>query len=50
MARIHRNFVTTEWEAAFPMARVKALERPPSDHNPLLLNARDNMYFEKKEV
>jgi hypothetical protein len=49
MARIDRFFVTTEWEAAFPLARVKALERPPSDHNPLLLNARDNMFFGKKK-
>jgi len=28
LARIDRIFVSTEWDAAFPMARVKALERP----------------------
>jgi hypothetical protein len=48
MARIDRIFVTTDWEAAFPLARVKALERPPSDHNPLLLNTWDNMHFGKR--
>jgi hypothetical protein len=49
MARIDRIFVTTDWEAAFPLARVKALERPPSDHNPLLLNTGDNMQFGKRK-
>lgn len=48
IARIDRIFITTEWDAAFPLARVKALDRPPSDHNPLLLNSRDNMHFGKK--
>jgi hypothetical protein len=49
MARIDRVFVTTDWEAAFPLARVKALERPPSDHNPLLVNLGDNVCFGKKK-
>jgi hypothetical protein len=48
MAKIDRIFVTTEWESAFPLARVKALERPPSDHNPLLVNSGDNTHFGKK--
>lgn len=50
MARIERIFVTTDWEAAFSLARIKALERPPSDHNPLLLNTGDNVQFGKKKV
>ena len=29
------------WEAAFPLVRVKALERSPSDHNPLLVDSGD---------
>jgi len=29
LAKIDRIFVTNDWEAAFPLARVKALERPP---------------------
>jgi len=29
LAKIDRIFVTTDWEAVFPLARVKALERPP---------------------
>jgi hypothetical protein len=48
MARIDIIFVTTDWEAVFPLARVKALERPHSDHNPLLLNTGDNVQFGKK--
>jgi hypothetical protein len=48
MAKIDRIFVTTDWEAAFPLAKVKALERPPSDHNPILLNSGDNVHFGKK--
>lgn len=34
LAKIDRIFVTTAWEAAFPLVSVKALERLPSDHNP----------------
>ncbi|KAG2613661.1 hypothetical protein PVAP13_4KG399651 [Panicum virgatum] len=49
LARIDRIFISTDWEAAFPMARVKALERPPSDHNPLLLDSGDNIFFGKKK-
>jgi endonuclease/exonuclease/phosphatase family metal-dependent hydrolase len=49
MARIDRVFITTDWKAAFPLARVKALERPPSDYNPLLINLRDNVCFGKKK-
>jgi hypothetical protein len=49
MAKIDRVFVSTDWEAAFPLASVKALDRPPSDHNPLLLNVGDNMHFGKKK-
>jgi endonuclease/exonuclease/phosphatase family metal-dependent hydrolase len=49
MAKLDRVFITTEWEATFPLARVKALERPPSDHNPILLNMGDNVHFGKKD-
>jgi hypothetical protein len=41
-------FITTDWEATFPLVRVKALNRLPSDHNPLLIDTRDNMSFGKK--
>jgi hypothetical protein len=50
MAKLDRVFVSTDWEAAFPLASANALDRPPSDHNPLLLNARDNMHFGKKNL
>jgi hypothetical protein len=48
LAKIDRIFVSTSWEAAFPLASVKALDRPPSDHNPLVLNSGDNVCFGKK--
>jgi hypothetical protein len=48
LAKIDRIFVSTEWKAAFPLASVKALDRLPSDHNPLLLTSGDNVSFGKK--
>lgn len=44
----YRVFASTLWEAAFPMARVKPLDRIPSDHNHPLVDSRDNMFFGKK--
>jgi hypothetical protein len=32
----------------FPTARVKALDRVPSDHNPLLVDVDDNVFYGKK--
>lgn len=49
LAKIDRISVTTDWESAFPLARVKALERPPSDHNPLLVDSGNNIFFGKKK-
>jgi hypothetical protein len=34
--------------SSFPLARVKALERLPSDHNPLLVDSGDNIFYRKK--
>ena len=48
LAKIDRIFATTAWEAAFPLATMKALDRLPSDHNPLVLNVGDNVSFGKK--
>jgi len=48
MARIDRVFISTDLEAAFPLARVKALDRIPSDHNPLLVDLGDNAFYGKK--
>lgn len=48
MARIDRIFATTSWEGNFPMCRVKALDRLPSDHTPLLLDSGDNIAVSKK--
>jgi endonuclease/exonuclease/phosphatase family metal-dependent hydrolase len=49
LARI-RIFVLTDWELAFPLVRVKGLDRYPSDHNPLLIDTGDNVFFRKKIV
>jgi hypothetical protein len=49
MTKIDRIFATTGWSAAFPLARAKALERPPSDHNPLLINLGQNVQLGKKK-
>jgi hypothetical protein len=49
MVKLDRVFVTTDWEAAFPLASVRALDRLPSDHSPLLLNTGDNAHFGKKK-
>jgi len=48
LAKIDGIFVNSAWEANFPLVTVKALERPPSDHNPLLLDTSNNMCFGKK--
>ena len=36
------------WDAAFPLSSVKALDRFPSDHNPLVLDSGMNTCFGKK--
>lgn len=50
MAKIDRVLVSTAWETTFPLARVKALERFPSNHNPLLVDLGDNAFFWEKKV
>jgi hypothetical protein len=49
LARIDRIFASTDWDANFPLTRVKALERLPSDHNPLLLDTAVNVNRPKKK-
>jgi hypothetical protein len=48
LAKIDRIFVSNDWDGSFPMSCVKALERLPNDHNPLLLDSGDNISFGKK--
>jgi plasmid maintenance system killer protein len=48
MARLDRVSVSTELETAFPLARIKALDRAPSDHNPILVDLGDNLFYGKK--
>ncbi|KAJ1283589.1 hypothetical protein BS78_03G139500 [Paspalum vaginatum] len=47
-ARLYRILVSHSWDAVFPLARVKILERPPSDHNPLLIDIGVNVFYGKK--
>jgi endonuclease/exonuclease/phosphatase family metal-dependent hydrolase len=50
LAKIDRIFVMTHWESAFPLISIRALERLPSDHNPLRINLGDNVSFGKKRL
>lgn len=50
LAKLDRIFVTTDWDANFPLSRVKALARTPSDHNPLLIDTGNNMCMPKKSL
>ncbi|KAJ1274217.1 hypothetical protein BS78_05G045400 [Paspalum vaginatum] len=47
LAKLDRIFVSSDWENAFPFA--KALDRLPSDHNPLVLDTGHNTSFSKKK-
>lgn len=49
MARIDRIFVTTDWDANFPLTRVKTLDKLPSDHNPLLVDTGEDYSRPKKK-
>jgi hypothetical protein len=48
MARIDRIFITTEWDCSFLLAKLKCLDRVPSDHNPLVVEVGSNSFFSKK--
>jgi hypothetical protein len=49
LAKLDRIIATTDWEANFPLSKVKTLDRIPSDHNPLLLDTGNNMSSPKKK-
>lgn len=42
LSKIDRIFVTSSWDAAFPLSSIKALDRLPSDHSPLVIDSGDN--------
>lgn len=50
LAKIDRVFVSTCWDATFPLTSVKALDRIPSDNNPLLIDMGDTNCFGKKDL
>lgn len=43
MTKLDRIFATSDWEANYPLTRVKALARLPSDHNPLLIDSGNSL-------
>jgi endonuclease/exonuclease/phosphatase family metal-dependent hydrolase len=49
LAKLDRVFISTEWEAAFPLVRVTTLSKSISDHNPLLIDSGDNCSVSKKK-
>lgn len=50
MAKLDRIFASTDWEANFPLTRVKALNKLPSEqYNPLLLDIGEDLSRPKKK-
>jgi hypothetical protein len=49
LAKLDRIFVSTDWEGAFPLARVSSLPKGISDHTPLLIDTGSNVSFGKKK-
>lgn len=47
-ARIDRVLVSTEWDSAYPFARVKSLSKECSDHTPLFVEVGMNVAHSKK--
>jgi hypothetical protein len=48
-AKFDRIFVSTDWEGAFPLARVSTLPKNTSDHNPLLVDFGVSCFSCKKK-
>jgi hypothetical protein len=49
LAKLDRFVVSTSQDLTFPLSRVKALDRIPSDHNPILVDTGDNVARPKKK-
>jgi hypothetical protein len=49
LAKLDRVFITTKWEAIFPLVRVLGLPKNISDHAPLLVDSRGNYRLGKKK-
>jgi hypothetical protein len=49
LAKLDRFVVSTSRDLTFPLSRVKALDRIPSDHNPILVDTGDNVARPKKK-
>jgi hypothetical protein len=48
-AKLDRVFITTKWEATFPLVRVVGLAKSISDHVPLLVDSGDDCRLGKKK-
>jgi hypothetical protein len=46
---LDRVFITTKWEATFPLVRVVGLAKSISDHVPLLVDSGDDYRLGKKK-
>jgi hypothetical protein len=49
LAKIDRVFITTGWEASYPLVKVSCLPKCISDHTPLLLESGDNCSVGRKK-
>jgi hypothetical protein len=49
LANLDRVFISTYWEAAFPLVRMNALAKSVSDHVPLLVDTGTNHLVGKKK-
>jgi hypothetical protein len=47
---LDRILVSTEWEAKFPLATVRALNREISDHTPLLMSMGNGTHSNKQPL
>jgi hypothetical protein len=49
LAKLGRIFISTAWEAAFPLVRVRGLDKSTSDHIPLLVDSGECYVGGKKK-
>jgi endonuclease/exonuclease/phosphatase family metal-dependent hydrolase len=50
LTKLDGVFITTEWEATFPLVRVVGLAKNISDHAPLLVDYENNCIGGKKKI
>jgi hypothetical protein len=50
LAKLDRVFVSTDWEATYPLVRASCLAKGISDHTPILIYFGDTCSFGKKKI